>query len=359
MSRIFHDPHSNVRLDDENQSSITLATQKVGMDYRALGHSGLMVSRICLGTMNFGMPGWGCDPAEAGAIVRVFRDAGGNFFDTANVYGDGASEEILGDLLRSDRDEVVIATKVGLPIGTDPNSRGTSAKHIQTAVEGSLRRLGVDYIDLYQVHHFDRNVPLEETMGAMERLVSAGKVRYVGCSNFYAWQIADAANLAPQRGLSPFISAQMMFNLIRRDIEREHIDVCQHHGLGILAYGPLHAGLLAACWTTREEVPGDSRIAKVSEVYLADEERTFSVVRSLVDHARRAGIRPGQMALAWVLRHSGITAALTAALSARELEEQLCSLSVEVDETIWESLDCATQLPASYPQDFYERQATR
>jgi len=329
------------------------------MDYRALGHSGLKVSQICLGTMNFGMPGWGCDHGEAGRIVKVFRDAGGNFFDTADVYGGGASEEILGDLLRSERDEVVIATKVGLPMGTDPNSRGTSAKHVQIAVEGSLRRLGVDYIDLYQVHHFDHQVPLEETMYALNRLVTAGKVRYVGCSNFYAWQIADAANLSFQRGLSPFISAQMMFNLIRRDIEREHIEVSQRHGLGILAYGPLHAGLLAAGWTTREEIPVDSRIATVSDVYLADEERAFSVTRALLDHARQAGIRPGQMALAWVLRQTGVTAALTAALTARELEDQLCSLSVEVDDTIWESLDRATRLPASYPKDFYERQAAR
>jgi 1-deoxyxylulose-5-phosphate synthase len=318
-----------------------------------------MVSQICLGTMNFGMPGWGCDRAEAARIVKVFRDAGGNFFDTADVYGGGASEEILGSLLRSGRDEVVIATKVGLPTGADPNARGTSAKHIQVAVEGSLRRLGVDYIDLYQVHHFDHLIPLEETMGALERLVSAGKVRYIGCSNFFAWQIADAANLALQRGLSPFISAQMMFNLVRRDIEREHFDVCRHHGLGLLAYGPLHAGLLAAGWSAREEVPANSRIATVPEVYLADEERAFSVTRSLVDHAQKAGVRPGQMALAWVLRQTGISAALTAALTARELEDQLCSLSIEVDDAIWESLDRTTRLSASYPQDFYDRQAAR
>jgi aryl-alcohol dehydrogenase-like predicted oxidoreductase len=318
-----------------------------------------MVSQICLGTMNFGMPGWGCDRAEARRIVKVFRDAGGTFFDTADVYGGGASEEILGTLLRSERDEVVIATKVGLPTGADPNARGTSAKHIQIALEGSLRRLGVDYIDLYQVHHFDHQVPLEETMGALERLVNAGKVRYVGSSNFYAWQIADAAHVALQRGLSPFISAQMMFNLVRRDIEREHMDVCRRHGLGVLAYGPLHAGLLAAGWASREELPADSRVAMVPEVYLADEERAFSVTRSLVDHARQAGVRPGQLALAWVLRLKGVTAALTAALTARELEDQISSLSVEVNDEIWTSLDRATRLPASYPQDFYERQEAR
>jgi aryl-alcohol dehydrogenase-like predicted oxidoreductase len=329
------------------------------MDYRALGHSGLIVSHICLGTMNFGMPGWGCDSTEAGRIVNEFRDAGGNFFDTANVYGDGTSEEILGGLLRSQRDSVVIATKVGLPTGTDPNARGTSAKHIEAAVEGSLRRLGLDYIDLYQVHHFDRQVPLEETMGALHRLVNAGKVRYLGCSNFYAWQIADAANLASQRGLSPFISAQMMFNLVRRDIEREHIDVSERHGLGILAYGPLHAGMLAAGWTTREDLPADSRVAMVPEVYLADEERAFSVTRVLVDHARQAGITPGQLALAWVLRQRGVTSALTAAQTAGELRDQLASLSVEVDEALWDSLDSATRLPVSYPQDFYQRQVTR
>jgi 1-deoxyxylulose-5-phosphate synthase len=329
------------------------------MNYRALGRSGLMVSRLCLGTMNFGMPGWGCDRSEAGRIVKAFRDAGGNFFDTADVYGGGASEEILGSLLASERDEVVIATKVGLPLGTDPNARGTSAKHIHRAVDGSLRRLGVDYIDLYQVHHFDHQVPLEETLGALDLLVNAGKVRYVGCSNFYAWQIADAANLALRRGLHPFISAQMMFNLVRRDIEREHFDVSRHYGVGIVAYGPLHAGLLAAGWCSREEVPVDSRVALVPEVYLADEERVFSVTRSLVDHAHQAGLSPGQLALAWVLRRDEVTSALTAALTAQELEDQLGALTVEVDDSIWESLDRSTRLPPSYPQDFYERQSER
>jgi 1-deoxyxylulose-5-phosphate synthase len=185
------------------------------MEHRKLGRSGLEVSRICLGAMNFGTPGWGCDRDAAAAIVAVYRDAGGSVFDTADVYGAGASEQILGDLLRGARDEVVVATKVGLSLTPGPNRAGTSAKHIRTSVEASLRRLGTDYIDLYQLHNYDTAVPLEESLTAMDDLVRAGKVRYVGCSNYFAWQIAEAMGTAASRGLTGLVSAQMMYNLIR------------------------------------------------------------------------------------------------------------------------------------------------
>jgi 1-deoxyxylulose-5-phosphate synthase len=225
------------------------------MEHRKLGRSGLEVSRICLGAMNFGTPGWGCDRDAAAAIVAVHREAGGSVFDTADVYGAGASEQILGDLLRGARDEVVVATKVGLSLTPGPNRAGMSAKHIRTSVEASLRRLGTDYIDLYQLHNYDTAVPLEESLTAMDDLVRAGKVRYVGCSNYFAWQIAEAMGTAASRGLTGLVSAQMMYNLIRRDIEREHVECAARFGVGLIAYGPLHSGMLGGGWTYRMQIP--------------------------------------------------------------------------------------------------------
>jgi aryl-alcohol dehydrogenase-like predicted oxidoreductase len=323
--------------------------------YARLGSSGLTVSRLCLGAMNFGTPGWGCDRDEAGRIVAAFRDVGGTFFDTADVYGGGASEDILGELLRGDRDEVVIATKVGMTIAPGPNPAGMSAKHIRTAVEGSLRRLRTGYIDLYQVHHYDAAVPLEETLGVLDDLVHAGLVRYAGCSNYFAWQIAEAAGTARALGLTRFVSAQMMYNLVRRDIEEQHLDVAARFGVGLIAYGPLHSGLLAGGWTDRSQIPATSRIAAHPEVYLGDEARSFAVTRALVEAAAELGCTPGQLALAWVHRNQGITSVLTAAQSAGELVEQLAALELDIPPATVGALHDVSALPVGYPSDFYER----
>ena len=329
------------------------------MDHVMLGTSGLAVSRVCLGGMNFGTPGWGCDRADAAAIVAAFRDAGGDFFDTADVYGAGASEEILGSLLSECRDEVVIATKVGLPTMPGANGGGMSAKHIRTSVDASLRRLDTDYIDLYQLHHFDDGVPLEESLATLDDLVHAGKVRYVGCSNYFVWQVAHVVGLAQSRGLTQPVSVQMMYNLIRRDIEREHLECAAQLGIGVIAYGPLHSGMLAGGWTDRSQIPAMSRIAEWPDVYLGDGDRAFTITSALVDVAKSLGATPGQLALAWALSQPGIACVLTAAQRPEELTEQLRAVEVHIPPDAASVLDTVSALPVSYPTDFYERLHSR
>ena len=329
------------------------------MQYSRLGSSGLQVSRLGLGAMNFGTPGWGCDRDEAAAIVGLYRDAGGTFFDTANVYGAGASEEILGDLLRHDRDEVVVATKVGMTLAQGPNTGGLSRKNIRNSLEGSLRRLGTDYVDLLQVHHYDDAVPMEETLEALDELVGAGLIRYAGCSNFHAWQIAEAVGLANLPGRVRFVAAQMMYNLIRRDVEHQHVEAAAHLQVALIAYGPLHSGMLAGGWTHRAEIPRESRIAAHPEVYLADEERAFAITTEVVRCADELGCTPGQLALAWVYGRAGFTGVLTAAQSREELAQQLVALELDVPEATLRSLDEVSALPIGYPTDFYRRHRAR
>jgi aryl-alcohol dehydrogenase-like predicted oxidoreductase len=328
------------------------------MELVDFGRTGLRVAPICLGAMNFGTPGWGCDEDAATEIVRVYRDAGGNFFDTANIYGGGASERILGRLVADRRNEVVIASKVGFP-DPDGGPWGLGPDNVRSSLEGTLRRLGTDYLDLFQMHSFDASVPLEDTLGALDELVDEGLIRHAACSNFFAWQIAHAATLAARNSWRDLVSAQMMYNLIRRDLEREHFAYAQATGLALIAYGPLHAGQLAGGWRSRDELPADSRALDQPDVYLADETRVFAVTAAVVEHAQEIGATPGQVALAWVLRQPAITSTLTAARSADELREQLRALDLDADASYWASLDRATALPPSYPDDFYRRLAAR
>lgn len=328
------------------------------MELVRFGRTDLLVAPICLGAMNFGTPGWGCDEDTATEIVRVYRDAGGNFFDTANIYGGGQSERILGRLVAGSRDEVVLASKVGFPSpGGGP--WGLGPDNIRASLEGTLQRLGTDHLDLFQMHSFDASVPLAETLGALDALVDEGLIRHAACSNFFAWQIAHAATLAARNSWRELVSAQMMYNLIRRDLEREHFGYAQATGLALIAYGPLHAGQLAGGWRSREELPADSRALEQPDVYLADEARVFAVTAAVVEHAQQIGATPGQVALAWVVRQPAITSTLTAARSADELREQLGVFELGVDESFWTSLDRATASPPSYPTDFYERLSRR
>jgi aryl-alcohol dehydrogenase-like predicted oxidoreductase len=325
---------------------------------RAFGRTDMRVAPICLGAMNFGTPGWGCDERTAAEIVGVYRDAGGNFFDTANIYGGGESERILGRLVGGERDEVVIASKVGFP-SPDGGPWGLGPDNIRPSLEGTLRRLGTDHLDVFQMHSFDASVPLEETLGALDALIDEGLIRHAGCSNFFAWQIAHAGTLAARNSWRELASAQMMYNLIRRDLEREHFGYAQATGLALIAYGPLHAGQLAGGWRSRDELPVDSRALEQPDVYLADESRVFGVTAAVVEHARRIGATPGQVALGWVVRQPAITSTLTAARSAAELHEQLRVFDLAADESFWASLDRATALSPSYPADFYGRLSGR
>ena len=328
------------------------------MERAQFGRTDLEVTPLCLGAMNFGAPDWGCDADAAAGIVATFRDAGGNFFDTANIYGLGESERILGALLADGRDEMVIASKVGFP-SPQGGPGGLSPQNLRASLEGTLERLGTSYLDLYQLHAFDTSVPLEDTLGALRDLVDEGLVRYAGCSNFFAWQIAHAQTVAQGQGWPGLASAQMMYSLIRRDLEREHFGCATATCVALIAYGPLHGGQLAAAWRSPDDLPSDSRAVQNPDVYLSDAERVFAVTASLVEHATRIGATPGQVALAWVLREPAIAATLTAARSAAELTEQLRAFELDADDGFWTSLDEATALPLSYPTDFYDRLRAR
>jgi 1-deoxyxylulose-5-phosphate synthase len=329
------------------------------MEISQLGRSGLFVSRLALGAMNFGTRGWGCDERAAGEIVTAYRDAGGNFFDTADVYAGGQSEQILGRLLRGARDAVVIASKVGFPTGTDANARGLSAKHIKSALHATLIRLDTDYVDLYQMHHFDARVPLEETLQAFDDFVRAGLVRYVGCSNFFAWQVAHAIGVADTHGHSRLVSAQMMYNLVRRDVEREHLSCSAALGVGIIAYSPLHGGTLATRIESTAALPSAGRAAANPDVYLSDSERLVAVNHALMSYAESTGVHPVQLALGWITRNPAISTVLIAGQTAAELRQQLQVLDLDIDNGVWASLDAATSAGDGYPKDFYDRLAAR
>src|SRR5690606_17462052 len=231
------------------------------MKYRYLGRSGLLVSRICLGTMTFGNKEFGCDEATSTAIVNRYIEAGGNFIDTADMYSAGESERILGAAMKAHkRDALVIASKCWFGVGPGLNERALSRKHIVEACENSLRRLGTDHIDLYQFHGPDPYTPLEESLRAADDLIRAGKVRYLGCSNFYGWQIAKANGIAALRNLSPLVSAQHLYNLIRRDIEREILPACAAEGLAMICWSPLAAGMLSGKYRGQDKPDLASRI---------------------------------------------------------------------------------------------------
>ena len=328
------------------------------MNVVALGQSGLNVSDVCLGTMTFGTPDWGCDEDEAGRIVGAFLDAGGTFFDCADVYAGGRSEEILGRAIRGHRDEVVIATKVGSRTGPGPDGEGASRAHIVGALDASLRRLGTDHIDLYQLHHHDDATPIQETLDVLTDCVRAGKIRHAGCSNFFAWQIAEANVIADQRSDVPFVSSQMMYNLVRRDLEREYFRMASERGLALITYSPLHAGILAGTVERDVPPPPDARVAAhplIREVYLGDEERAWSVVDAVRWAADKAGSSMSAIALGWVFRQPAITSVLVGARSVEELQANLRARELDVDDAIWQELDARTAPPSTYPTDFYER----
>jgi len=229
------------------------------VEYRRLGRTGLMVSELCLGTMTFGRE---LDEEGSKGMVGAFLEAGGNFIDTADVYSQGLSEEITGRALKGlDRDSYVLATKVRFPMGDGPNDAGLSRKHVLSGCDASLDRLGLDHIDLYQVHCWDRLTPIEETMEALDDLVGAGKVRYVGVSNFAAWQIMKALGVSEARGLARFVSLQPQYSLVERNIEYELVPLCREEGLGILPWGPLGGGFLSGKYRRDERPPEGSRIA--------------------------------------------------------------------------------------------------
>lgn len=307
------------------------------MQYTRLGQSGLNVSRICLGMMSYGSKAtraWHLDEHEAEPIVRAAVEAGVNFFDTADMYSDGLSEAITGRLLArffENRDDYVLATKVYFPMGQGPNDRGLSRKHIMGAIDASLRRLGTDHVDLYQIHRFDHDTPVEETMRALHDVVQSGKARHIGASSMYAWQFAKMQHVADSVGGTRFISMQNHYNLVYREEEREMIPLCLDQGVGLIPWSPLARGLLAGS----RERGGVRRTARAGGDPLADEmyaDDDFDVVDAVRAVAAGRGLSPAQVALAWLLGRPGLSAPIVGATKLRHLQEAIAAVDVRLGE---------------------------
>jgi aryl-alcohol dehydrogenase (NADP+) len=311
------------------------------MDYVPLGKSGLKVSRICLGCMTYGDPGWRpwiLSEAEGRPIIERAFELGVTFFDTADMYSLGVSEEILGRALKdlAPRDRVVVATKVFFPMGDGPNDQGLSRQHILDSIDASLRRLGTDHVDLYQIHRWDPETPIEETLEALHDVVKSGKARYIGASSMYSWQLAKALYTADLRGWTRFVSMQNHYNLVYREEEREMMPLCREEGLGVIPWSPLARGFLAGNRRRGEgpETGGPTARAKSDDYahqlyYTAAD---FDVVDRVVEVAGRLEVRPVQVALAWLLHQPGVAAPIIGASKMRHLEEAVGALSIELDE---------------------------
>jgi len=307
------------------------------MDYVNLGSTGLKVSRLCLGIMTYGAKKWRewvLEEDEARPFIKRALDAGINFFDTADIYSDGVSEEITGRAMTHfgvRRDSVVIATKVFNPMGNDPNQRGLSRKHIMHGIDDSLRRLGVDYVDLYQIHRFDYATPIEETLDALTDVVKAGKALYIGASSMWAWQFAQALALSDRLGLSRFVTMQNHYNLIYREEEREMIPLCLKEGIGLIPWSPLARGFLAG--NRRRQDRGETSRARTDayahDMYYRDDD--FKVVDRVSEIAQKRGVSNMQVALAWVLAQPGITAPIIGSSKMEHLEDNLRALELKLE----------------------------
>jgi 1-deoxyxylulose-5-phosphate synthase len=307
------------------------------MEYVRLGSTGLKVSRICLGTMTYGTPEWRpwvLDEAGSRPFIKRAIEAGINFFDTADMYSRGASEEVVGRALKdfTTRDQAVVATKVFYPMGDGPNDRGLSRKHIFAAIDASLRRLGTDYVDLYQIHRFDAGTSIEETVEALHDVVKAGKARYLGASSMSAWRFEKMLRVADAHGWTRFVSMQNHYNLVYREEEREMMPLCREDGIGVIPWSPLARGFLAG--NRRRGERGDTIRAKTDEfshqLYYADSD--FTIADRVAALAAGRGLKPAQIALAWLLAQPGVTAPIVGASKAGHLEDAIGSLDVRLSE---------------------------
>jgi len=306
------------------------------MDYRQLGRSGLRVSALALGTMTFGGRG---DFAKTGATDRAGArrhldralEAGVNLVDTADVYSSGLSEELVGQAIAGRRESLLLATKARMPMGDGPNDAGLSRHHLVRACEASLRRLGTDYIDLYQVHEWDGQTPLEETLEALDTLVRSGKVRYIGCSNYAGWQLLKALGLSDRLGYQRFVSQQIYYSLQARDAEYELIPAGIDQGVGVLVWSPLAEGLLSGKYRRGQDAPeGTRRLAGWDEPPVRDENQLYDTVDALVEIATAHGVSPAQVALAWLLRKPGVASLVVGARTDDQLIDNLRSADLRL-----------------------------
>ncbi len=302
------------------------------MEYTNLGSTGLKVSRICLGCMTYGSSSWRqwvLNEEEGRPFIKQAIEQGINFFDTADMYSLGKSEEVLGRALKDfgpSRDKLVIATKVFFPLGDDPNQKGLSRKHIMHAIDDSLRRLGTDYVDLYQIHRFDYETPIEETLVALHDVVKSGKARYIGASSMFAWQFAQMLNTSERLGITRFATMQNHYNLVYREEEREMVPLCQAEGVGLLPWSPLARGLLAGNRKAQTLRSKEDDYSKKLYTQEADDR----VVDCVAQVAKDRGVPPAQIALAWLLQKSQVTAPIVGASKPHHLQDAVAAVGVKL-----------------------------
>jgi len=335
------------------------------MRYNQLGQTGLFVSEICLGTMTFQGTGeiWskigGVTQSNATQLVETALAAGVNFIDTADVYSEGNSERFLGQALKSlgvRRESVVIATKAFGSMGTGPNDRGASRGHIMDAVRGSLDRLGLDHIDLYQIHGFDSVTPAEETLRALDDLVSQGLVRYVGCSNWAAWQIMKAQGIADHRGWSKFVSLQAYYSIAGRDLEREIVPLLNDQRIGLMVWSPLAGGLLSGKFS-RDGGPSEARRSSF-DFPPVEMDRAWSVIDAMREIANAREVSVARVALAWLLRKPHVTTVIIGAKTNAQLEDNLAATGLILSPEEMDTLDAVSALPPEYPGWMFARQGS-
>lgn len=326
------------------------------MNYRFMGKTGLKVSELCLGALTFGRE---TTEPDSRVIMDRFVEAGGNFIDTADVYSRGISEEIVGRWLKTkNRDDLVIATKVRFPMGEGPNDVGLSRKHLMQGVEASLRRLNVDYIDLYQVHNWDSITPLEETLSTLNTLVESGKVRYIGASNYSGWQLQKAIDLSRHNGWEPFTCLQPQYNLLTRTMEWELTDVCRNEGVGVIPWSPLRGGWLSGKFRRGMTAPiSGTRIEKAEQEGWGESwsrynnESTWRVIDTLIEVADAAGKSPAQVAINWLLQRPGVTAPIIGARTMQQLEDNLGASGWALTDDQMARLNQASEPELVYPYD--------
>jgi aryl-alcohol dehydrogenase-like predicted oxidoreductase len=327
------------------------------MRYNILGRTGLFVSELCLGTMTFGggtgiySSMGGLQQKEADGLVKTALDAGINFIDTSDVYSKGLSEQITGQALRNlgiAREDVIVATKFFGPTGDGPNARGTSRSHMIYALEASLNRLQVDHIDLYQIHGFDQITPMEETLRALETVVQQGKVRYIGVSNWAAWQIAKAVGLSNQFNLARFVSLQAHYTIAGRDLERELVPMMQSEGIGLMVWSPLAGGFLSGKYSRDGAKDGDNRRATF-DFPPVNEERGYNVIDAMKPIAEDKGVSIAQIALAWLLHQKAVTSVIIGAKKPEQLDDNIAATKVALTDAELKTLDEVSKLPAEYP----------
>jgi aryl-alcohol dehydrogenase-like predicted oxidoreductase len=312
------------------------------MDYRFLGNTGVQVSKLCFGTMSFGGD---ADEDTSALMFHRCRDAAINFFDCANVYAGGRSEEILGTLIADCRDEVIITSKVYFPTGSDINARGATRRHIRTAVEQSLRRLKTDYIDVYFIHHFDDRTPLHETLRALDDLVRQGKILYPAASNFAAWQVAKALGISAKEGWARFECIQPMYNLAKRQAEVELLPMAKSENVGVISYSPLGGGLLTGKYGASKK-PASGRLVE-NEMYQTryGADWIYTVAEDFAAFSRGRGYEPASLAVAWVAGHPAITAPIIGARNLEQLESSLKALEIEMTGELWGEISALSPEP--------------